>query len=192
MTAPAPEPDIEKLLADADQAASKNEWERAISILDGAPDLVRVLDKRAFYLSRAKRYDEACNTLAVLREREPANFLWQHMTGYQYYVQERYVEAVPWFVEAFRLNRTHIRNLYRLAQSRRHQGELVRAQRAAAEVRRLGSRSLSRRANVRRRPSPRRRICWASCLPTVTREPRSSRCNRRPSTTPATTTSTIS
>ena len=137
MTAPAPEPNIEKLLADADQAASKNEWERAISILDGAPDLVRVLDKRAFYLSRAKRYDEACNTLAVLREREPANFLWQHMTGYQYYVQERYVEAVPWFVEAFRLNRTHIRNLYRLAQSRRHQGELVRAQRAAAEVRRL-------------------------------------------------------
>ncbi|MGB0096833.1 MAG: hypothetical protein WBP81_30375 [Solirubrobacteraceae bacterium] len=42
-----------------------------------------------------------------------------------------------WFVEAFKLNRTHIRNLYRLAQSRRHQGELVRAQRAAAEVRRL-------------------------------------------------------
>jgi tetratricopeptide (TPR) repeat protein/cold shock CspA family protein len=132
-----PDPDAEKLLAQARQAAAKNEWEQAIAVLEPAPDLARVLDKRAFYLSRAKRYDEACAVLTVLRQREPGNFLWRYMTGYQYYVQERYDEAVPWFVEAYKLNRSHVRNLYRLAQCRRHQGELVRAQRAAIEVRRL-------------------------------------------------------
>lgn len=129
--------DVEKLLAQAEQAAGTAEWAQAFNILSAAPDEIRVLDKRAFYLSRAKRHDEACDVLALLREREPGNFLWQHMTGYQYYVQERWDEAAVWFVEAYKLNPSHIRNLYRLAQTRRHQGEFVRAQRAAAEVRRL-------------------------------------------------------
>ena len=128
---------VAQLLAQAGQAADTNDWERALEILKPAPDLVPVLDKRAFYLSRAKRYDEACEVLAVLRAKEPTNFLWQHMTGYQYYVQGRYDEAVPWLVAAYKLDPKHIRNLYRLAQARRHQGNLLRAQRAAAEVLRL-------------------------------------------------------
>ena len=137
MTATATTQSVEELLAQAEQAASKASWERAVEILEPAPDLVRVLDKRAFYLSRAKRYDDARAVLAVLREKEPSNFLWHHMTGYQYYVEERYDEAVPWLVAAYKLNPTHIRNLYRLAQARRHQGDLLRAQRGAAEVLRL-------------------------------------------------------
>lgn len=137
MTATATTQSVEELLAQAEQAASKASWERAVEILELAPDLVRVLDKRAFYLSRAKRYDDARAVLAVLREKEPSNFLWHHMTGYQYYVEERYHEAVPWLVAAYKLNPTHIRNLYRLAQARRHQGDLLRAQRGAAEVLRL-------------------------------------------------------
>jgi tetratricopeptide (TPR) repeat protein/cold shock CspA family protein len=128
---------VEELLSQAEQAANKANWERAVEILEPAPDLVRVLDKRAFYLSRAKRYDDARAVLAVLRQKEPSNFLWHHMTGYQYYVEERYDEAVPWLVAAYKLNPSHIRNLYSLAQARRHQGDVLRAQRGAAEVLRL-------------------------------------------------------
>ncbi len=137
MSAEVATPTVERLLAAADQAAAKNDWGRAIDILAPAPDVVRVLDKRAFFLSRAKRYDDARAVLAILREKEPTNFLWHHMTGYQYYVEERYEEAVPWLVEAYKLNPKHIRNLYRLAQTRRRQGDALRAQRGAAEVLRL-------------------------------------------------------
>jgi tetratricopeptide (TPR) repeat protein/cold shock CspA family protein len=106
-------------------------------LLADLPEEIRVLDKRAFYLSRAKRYEESRQVLAVLRGLEPTNFLWPHMTGYQYYEEGRYAEAVPWLLEAYRLDPTHLRNLYRLAQARRHQGELLRAKFAAVEVLKL-------------------------------------------------------
>ena len=127
----------DELLAAAKKAADTTDWSRAADVLATGPKTVSVLDKRAFYLSRAKRYDEAREVLALLRIKEPANFLWQHMTGYQYYEEGRYHEAVPWFLAAYRLNRTHLRNLYRLAQARRHQGELVRATLVAGEVLKL-------------------------------------------------------
>ena len=137
MTAEAARPTVDQLLTAADQAAAKNDWERAIDILAPAPDEVHVLDKRAFYLSRAKRYDDAPAVLATLREKEPTNFLWHHMTGYQYYAEQRYEEAVPWLVEAYKLNPKHIRNLYRLAQTRLHQGEALRARLGAEQVLKL-------------------------------------------------------
>lgn len=125
------------VLAEADEAAKAQDWNRAADLLADAGDQIRVLDKRAFYLSRAKRYAEALDVLAQLRTMEPENFLWQHMTGYQFYEQQRYDEAAPWLIEAYKLNPTHMRNLYRLAQTRRHQGEIGRATRAAGEVLRL-------------------------------------------------------
>ena len=125
------------LIAEADRAAQAKDWNRAADLLADAGDEVRILDKRSFYLSRAKRYAEALDVLGVLRGKEPNNFLWQHMTGYQFYEQQRYTEAVPWLIEAYKLNPTHLRNLYRLAQARRHQGETERATRAAGEVLRL-------------------------------------------------------
>ena len=130
-------PGAEDALAAAENAAKANDWGRAADLLADAPEQVRVLDKRAFYLSRAKRYEESRQILAVLRAREPSNFLWAHMTGYQYYEEQRYDEAVPWLRDAYRLNPTHLRNLYRLAQARRHQGELLRAQLAAGQVLKL-------------------------------------------------------
>lgn len=137
MSAPATVPRVDDLLAAADKAAHATDWGRAADLLADAPDQVRVLDKRAFYLSRAKRYEESREVLARLRAKEPTNFLWPHMTGYQYYEEARYAEAVPWLLEAYKLNPTHLRNLYRLAQARRHQGELVRAKLAAAQVLKL-------------------------------------------------------
>jgi cytochrome c-type biogenesis protein CcmH/NrfG/cold shock CspA family protein len=128
---------VEDLLSAAEKAAQATDWGRAADLLTDAPDQVRILDKRAFYLSRAKRYEESRQVLAVLRTKEPKNFLWWHMTGFQYYEEGRYADAVPWLIEAYRLNPTHIRNLYRLAQARRHQGELGRATRAGGEVLKL-------------------------------------------------------
>ena len=58
------------VVAEADRAAKANAWGRA-DLLTCAGDLIRVLDKCAFFLSRAKRYNETLHVLAVLREREP-------------------------------------------------------------------------------------------------------------------------
>ncbi|HTD07480.1 MAG TPA: tetratricopeptide repeat protein [Solirubrobacteraceae bacterium] len=137
MSDPTQPPGVPEMLELAQKAANATDWNRASDLLADAPEEVRVLDKRAFYLSRAKRYEEALALLAILRAKEPANFLWPHMTGYQFYVQGLYGEAVPWLLAAYRLNPKHLRNLYRLAQARRHQGELLRAKRAAGEVLKL-------------------------------------------------------
>ena len=125
------------LLAQADRAANAKDWDRAADLLVNAGEQTRVLDKRTFYLSRAKRYDEALSVLSLLRAREPHSFMWQYMSGYQYYEQKRWDEAVPWLIAAYRIEPTHLRNLYRLAHARRGQGETDRAIRAAAEVLRL-------------------------------------------------------
>lgn len=137
MSAVSATPSVEEVLAAAERAAKASDWGRAADLLADAPEQVRVLDKRAFYLSRAKRYEESRQVLAVLRAREPANFLWAHMTGYQYYEEERYAEAVPWLLDAYRLNPTHLRNLYRLAQTRLHLGDVHKAKHGAGEVLRI-------------------------------------------------------
>ena len=93
-------PTREALLTQAEHAAEQKEWSQAADLLAAAGDATGILDKRAFYLSRAKRYDEALDAVAMLRTREPDNFHWPYMTAYQYYAQERYDEAIPWFREA--------------------------------------------------------------------------------------------
>jgi Tfp pilus assembly protein PilF len=59
------------------------------------------------------------------------------MIGYQYLQERSYDDAVLWLRNAYRLNPKHIRNLYRLAQARRQQGETGRSQLAAMEVLKL-------------------------------------------------------
>lgn len=125
------------LLAEAEKAAKALDWDGAADLLKDCPPVIDALDKRAFYLSRAKRYDEACEVLTVLREMEPANFLWQYMTGYQFYAQQRYRDAIPWFVEAYRRKPDHIGNLYRLAQCRRNENNLDKAMAGFAQVLKL-------------------------------------------------------
>ena len=56
------------------------------------------------------------------------------MTGYQFYEQQRYAAATPWLIETFKRNPSHLRNLYRLAQNRRHLGDSEKAKRACVEV----------------------------------------------------------
>ena len=129
--------DVDDLLRQADARIERNDWNAACEILAGAGSQARVREEHAFCLSRAKRYAEAIECLEELCTAHPGNARWQYMLGYQYYKQERYAEAMPHFVEASKLDPLHLRNLYRLAQTRLHLDEAEKAKRGAAEVLRL-------------------------------------------------------
>ena len=126
-----------QLLVAAETAANSREWDRACELLAGGGETTDVLAKRAFCLSRAARFPEARELLEQLHARDPRNFQWAHMIGFQYLQEEGYDQAVPWFLKAYALNPRHLKNLYRLAQARRHQGELTRAQLCAMEILKL-------------------------------------------------------
>lgn len=124
-------------LTAAEAAAEAKEWSRAADLLANAGDASDVLDKRVFYLSRAKRYDEALEVVARLREREPQNFLWPYMTAYQYYAQERYEAALPWFREALKRNPKHLKSWWRSANALSKSGQEMKAIACAGRVLRL-------------------------------------------------------
>lgn len=128
---------LDDVLRRADAHVAKGEWDAACEILGDAGSDTRVLDKFAFCLSRAKRYDDAVAVLEELQRREPHEARWAYMLGYQLYEQERYADAVPYFIAAWRANPRHLRNLYRLAQTRLHLGDVNKAKRAAMEVLRI-------------------------------------------------------
>jgi tetratricopeptide (TPR) repeat protein/cold shock CspA family protein len=96
-----------------------------------------VLGPRSFYLSRAKRYDEALDVLAELRRREPHMVRWPYMTGYQYYERQLYAEALPWYEAALALDPDHLGSIYRLAHTYHQLGRDREAVLAAGRVLRL-------------------------------------------------------
>jgi len=126
-----------QLLAAAETAAYAKEWDRACGLLAGGGETTEVLAKRAFCLSRAARFREARELLEQLHARDPRSFQWAHMIGYQHLQEKAYDRAVPWFLKAYAVNPTHLKNLYRLGQARRQQGETVRAKLCAMEVLKL-------------------------------------------------------
>ena len=128
---------IPATLAAAESAAEARDWSRAADLLADAGEASIVLDKRVFYLSRAKRYDEALEVVARLRQREPTNFLWPYMTAYQYYAQERYEEALPWFREALKRNPKHLKSWWRAANALSKSGQEMKAVACAGRVLRL-------------------------------------------------------
>lgn len=129
--------DARQALADAAAAADRKEWERAADLLVDAGNSTEVLDKRSFYLSRAKRYDEALELFEILREREPRNFLWHYMTGYQFAIQERFAESLPFYREALRLNDSHIKSWWRAANALARTGDERKAVVCAGRVLKL-------------------------------------------------------
>lgn len=62
------------LLDRAAKLADEKRWAEAADALVGAPTDDYVLDKRVWYLSRAKRYEEALELCAQLRKRKPTDF----------------------------------------------------------------------------------------------------------------------
>lgn len=126
-----------ELLAEAEQAAARKEWSRAAELAAAGGDSTDALDKRVFYLSRDQQYDEALTLLEELRRREPQHFKWCYMTAYQYYVQERYRDAIPWFRESLKRNPKHLKSWWRAANALSKTGEEKKATQCAAKVLRL-------------------------------------------------------
>ena len=64
-------PAIEQQLAQGEKLAAALKWSAAADLLADAGPSTKVLDKRVFYLSRAKRYSDALAILEELRDRDP-------------------------------------------------------------------------------------------------------------------------
>jgi tetratricopeptide (TPR) repeat protein/cold shock CspA family protein len=137
MTTSSTQPPQQDHLGLAIVAAERLEWSEAADILSNAGTGSEVLKKKAFYLSRAKRYSEALEALAELLKRKPDDFMALYMTGYQYYEQKGYAEAITWFDRALEGNPDHIKVNWRRAYALSATGQAPAALEAAARVLRL-------------------------------------------------------
>ena len=129
----------DNLLAKAAEAADRLQWETAADLLADGPPTDDLLDKRGWYSSRAKRHDAAIADYEILRSRRPNDYLPPYMIGYQFYQQERWADALPYFDEAIRRRPDHIKTLWRRAQALHKLGREVQAVAAAGKVLRAWS-----------------------------------------------------
>lgn len=127
----------EELLKEATRAADDRDWSRAADILAGAVPSDFVVDRRAWYLSRAKRYDEALELLSELQRRRPDDFRPYYMIGYQYYDQGKYRESLSWFDSAIQRKPQHLKSLWRRAYALHKVGEEAKARVAAGAILRV-------------------------------------------------------
>jgi tetratricopeptide (TPR) repeat protein len=109
--------DVSSLLAQTGRLADARNWSDAADVcrqaLEIAPDDMAILDKLGWYLSRAKRYEEAIEVYRDLVHRDPDKAKWPYMLGYQYYDQGQWKEAMTWFDRALELWDTYLVVLYR-------------------------------------------------------------------------------
>jgi tetratricopeptide (TPR) repeat protein len=106
-----------ELIGQAKALANDLKWSEAADVLASAladdPENIVLLDKRGWYLSRAKRYAEAIAVYEFLASRRPGQAKWPYMVGYQYYDQQRWKQAIAWFDRALALRDQYIVVLYR-------------------------------------------------------------------------------
>jgi tetratricopeptide (TPR) repeat protein/cold shock CspA family protein len=124
-------------LKDATVLAERKEWSAAADALLKSGDAIPVLDKLAFYLSRAKRYDEAIKVLRALCNRQPHASRHRYTLGFQFAQREEWTQAIQEFEQAVRLSPEYLKAHYRLAQAYLRSGDEIRAQIAASRVLRL-------------------------------------------------------
>jgi tetratricopeptide (TPR) repeat protein/cold shock CspA family protein len=104
-----------QLLEQAAAAAQRRDWAAAAHLLDDAPATDQVLDRRGWYHSRAKNFDAAIEIFTTLRNRRPHDYLPPYMIGFQYYQQQQWERALPYFDEALAHNPQHIKSWWRRA-----------------------------------------------------------------------------
>jgi tetratricopeptide (TPR) repeat protein len=121
-------------LADAAAAADRKQWDRAADLLAVGEQTNDVLDKRGWYLSLAKCYDEAIAIFLELRRRRPADYRPPYMIGYQHYNQERWRESIQWFDEALERKPDHIKSMWRKAHALEQIGDAKQAAITAGRI----------------------------------------------------------
>lgn len=114
--------------------AEQKKWSEAADALTEAGEDDFVLDKKGWYLSRAKRHDEALVVWAELRLRQPNSFRPLYMTAYQYYDRQLFADSLPWFEEALKRNPSHLRSWWRRAHALYMLGNKSSAREAAGKV----------------------------------------------------------
>jgi tetratricopeptide (TPR) repeat protein/cold shock CspA family protein len=107
----------EQLINQAAASAARLEWSAAADLLTDAGDSTSVLDRRGWYLSRAKRYTEARAIFEELAKREPRQFRHFYMAASQYYEAGEFEPALALFEQAIGLNPTHLKSWWRKSHS---------------------------------------------------------------------------
>jgi tetratricopeptide (TPR) repeat protein/cold shock CspA family protein len=128
---------MDDLIEAAARAADRKEWSQAADVLAAAGDSNFVLDRRSWYLSRAKRYEEALELLAELRQRQPDHYRPYYMTGYQYYEQGDFRASIGWFDDAIQRNPEHLKSRWRRAYALHKIGEENKARVEAGTILRI-------------------------------------------------------
>ncbi len=121
-------------LGEAAAAADRREWSAAADLLRTARKTDEVLDKLGWYLSLAKRYDEAIQVFTELRQRRPHDYRPPYMIGFQLCQQQRWRESLDWFDEALRHRPDHIKSLWRRANGLYRLGQQTKATLAAGRI----------------------------------------------------------
>lgn len=121
----------------AEQAAAVKDWDRAAAFAADAGTSSYAMGKRAFYLSRAGRYDDALVLLGELRAREPSNFRWPYMAGFQHYQREQWQQALDCFRQALILRPDHLPTMWRAAYALHRSGQTAKSQLVASRLLRI-------------------------------------------------------
>ncbi|GIK76115.1 tetratricopeptide repeat protein [Anaerolineae bacterium CFX9] len=108
---------VEELLEKAERFAGQQRWEEAALVarqaVDTVPEHRWAKDKLGWYLSRAKKHADAIEVYSLLVQEAPENPKYPYMLGYQYYDQQDFTNAVPWFRKALDLKPDYLVVLYR-------------------------------------------------------------------------------
>ena len=106
------------LLKSAQQYESESKWIEAANqytILLADSPTVDFYERAAWCFSRASEYKKAIPLFLILNELEPLSAKWPYMTGYQYYCQKDWVNAIAWFEKALERFPDYFVVKYRLA-----------------------------------------------------------------------------
>lgn len=110
---------LQELIRRAKKASDKKYWKDAAhwygKAVELAPGDTAILGSFGFWLSRACQYDEAIEAFRTLTEREPRVARWPYMVGYQFYMQEKWHQAIDWYEKSLARKSDYLPVLYRKA-----------------------------------------------------------------------------
>lgn len=106
------------MYTEIDRSLQNGKWDYAISLIKKEEDLHLnkvLLHKLGWAYSKKEDYEEAITCFNKLIELEPNTAKWHYMKGYQFYVQNKWNEAIDEFLIALEIYPKYLIVKYRLA-----------------------------------------------------------------------------
>ena len=106
------------IISKAEEFEKECNWKDAISIYE---DLLKenksvyILSKLAWCYSRYGNYSSAKNMCNMLIEIEPNNAKWYYMLGYQFYIENNWLDSIKYFERSLLINPEYFVVLYRIS-----------------------------------------------------------------------------